>query len=318
MPSASLGSRRLPGERLNPELLAAVAGLPEGDLEGPLREAVGAQILSTQVAPRGDAYRFRHALLAEAVYDDLLPSERRRLHAAYAAALEPMRVPAGADGASHLATLAHHATAAQDQRLALRSWVRAARAAAETHAFGEAARALEHAIELWDAVPADDRPTDTDAAGLISRLRSPRWSAARAIVPLDFARAAIERIDRHRDSERWVAADERLARALWIAGAMTEGLAILEIDGRRPRSIGADPDPRPDRRGARGRVHAPRRSPPRDRDRGAVDQDRSRDRESDRRSTRRQHARRQHRPAWSMRGGRDDPARGGGDDEGAR
>ena len=32
-------------------------------------------------------YAFRHALLGEAVYDDLLPGERVRLHAAYAEAL---------------------------------------------------------------------------------------------------------------------------------------------------------------------------------------------------------------------------------------
>ena len=223
-----LGVAAVAGRTAEPELLAAVAGLPEGDLEGPLREAVGAQILSTQVTPRGDAYRFRHALLAEAVYDDLLPSERRRLHAAYATALEPLPVPAGADGASHLATLAHHATAAQDQRLALRSWVRAARAAAETHAFGEAARALEHAIELWDAVPADDRPADTDAAGLYFEASLAGMVSGQVDRAVDFARAAVERIDRHRETERWVAANERLARATWISGAMTESLAILE------------------------------------------------------------------------------------------
>ena len=38
-------------------------------------------------------YAFRHALLGEAVYDDLLPGERVRLHAAYAAALRDGRAP---------------------------------------------------------------------------------------------------------------------------------------------------------------------------------------------------------------------------------
>lgn len=33
-----------------------------------------------------EGYAFRHALLAEAVYDDLLPGERARIHAAYAQA----------------------------------------------------------------------------------------------------------------------------------------------------------------------------------------------------------------------------------------
>ena len=55
---------------------------------------------------------FRHALLGEAVQDELLASEQRRLHAAYAAALAARPTPDGAAGASHLAALAHHAAAA--------------------------------------------------------------------------------------------------------------------------------------------------------------------------------------------------------------
>ena len=70
------------------DLLADVAGSAETDIEGPLREAVAAQILTVDPQATSGAYRFRHALLAEAVYDDLLPSERRRLHAAYAAVLD--------------------------------------------------------------------------------------------------------------------------------------------------------------------------------------------------------------------------------------
>ena len=55
-----------------------------------------------------DGYAFRHALLAEAVYDDLLPGERVRLHAAYAAALlRPARRGTAAE-------LARHARAAHD------------------------------------------------------------------------------------------------------------------------------------------------------------------------------------------------------------
>ena len=75
-----------------------VAGAAETDIEGPLREAVAAQILTIDPQNRPDAYRFRHALLAEAVYDDLLPSERRRLHAAYAAALDARPVAARRGG----------------------------------------------------------------------------------------------------------------------------------------------------------------------------------------------------------------------------
>ena len=50
-----------------------------------LRDAVDAHIL--EPTPSGRGYTFRHALLAEAVYDDLLPGERVRMHAAYATEL---------------------------------------------------------------------------------------------------------------------------------------------------------------------------------------------------------------------------------------
>ncbi|WP_436843763.1 hypothetical protein, partial [Streptomyces hundungensis] len=35
----------------------------------------------------GDGYAFRHALIRQAVYEDLLPGERTRLHARHAKAL---------------------------------------------------------------------------------------------------------------------------------------------------------------------------------------------------------------------------------------
>ncbi len=223
-----LGVAAVAGRTVQPALLATVAGVDESTIEGPLREALAAQILTIDQSSRGDAYRFRHALLAEAVYDDLLPNERRRLHAAYAALLDAQPIPEGAEGASLLAALAHHATAAHDQVRALHAWVRAARAAAETHAFGEARRAYERAIELWDAVPADDRPTNVDAAALYFEAALCEMVGGRTERAVDLARAAIHGMDRERDPQRWAAANERLARTVWRAGEMDGGLAILE------------------------------------------------------------------------------------------
>jgi DNA-binding NarL/FixJ family response regulator len=223
-----LGVAAVAGRTVQPAWLASVAGDEEAAIEGPLREAVAAQILTTDQSTRADAYRFRHALLAEAVYDDLLPNERRRLHAAYAALLDAQPVPEGADGASLLAALAHHATAAHDQVRALHAWVRAARAAADTHAFGEAGRCYERAIELWDAVPADDRPTGVDASALQYEAALCAIVGGRTERAVDLARAAINGLDQERQPERWAAANERLARTLWRSGQMDAGLAILQ------------------------------------------------------------------------------------------
>ena len=72
------------GRRVRHELVAAVGGLSDGDLEAALAEAVHHHLL---VVSDDGRYRFRHALLREAVLADLLPGERVRLHAAIAAYL---------------------------------------------------------------------------------------------------------------------------------------------------------------------------------------------------------------------------------------
>src|SRR5690606_18456009 len=87
------------GRRVSHDLLAAVVGLSDGELDSALRASVEANVL----VPDGSAYAFRHALLAEAVYDDLLPGERSRLHRSYVKALSG----GGALGAA--AELARHA-----------------------------------------------------------------------------------------------------------------------------------------------------------------------------------------------------------------
>ncbi|WP_217145638.1 AAA family ATPase, partial [Streptomyces sp. AC627_RSS907] len=74
------------GSRVEHALLAAVARLGEDELIEALRTAVGSNILLPTDDDNG--YRFRHALVREAVTDDLLPSERARLNRQYATALE--------------------------------------------------------------------------------------------------------------------------------------------------------------------------------------------------------------------------------------
>src|SRR6478752_5765387 len=67
------------GRRVTHDMLAAASSLGDAQLDEGLRKAVEMNIL---VAGDGH-YSFRHALLGEAVYDDLLPGERVRLHARY-------------------------------------------------------------------------------------------------------------------------------------------------------------------------------------------------------------------------------------------
>ena len=130
-----------------------------------LREAVENHLLV--VAPDGQGYAFRHALTRDAVYEDMLPGERVRLHAAYGEALE--RDPglaageAGQAGQAGPATaLAYHWYAALDLPRALPASIDAARHAMDSYAPAEALRHLERALEIWPRVADATQRTGLD------------------------------------------------------------------------------------------------------------------------------------------------------------
>ncbi len=130
------------GRRVSHDLLALVLKSQVSDLDRALRAVVDANVLVRQ--ERG--YAFRHALLGEAVYDDLLPGERVRLHAAYVDALCRL-----GDGAA--AELARHARAAHDLGTAVRASVEAGDEAMSVGGPDEAARHYETALELLARLP---------------------------------------------------------------------------------------------------------------------------------------------------------------------
>ena len=71
------------GTVLDEQLLVAVVDEPVTAVEAALREAVDRNVL----VQHADRLAFRHSLLRDAVYEDLLPSQRSRLHARYADAV---------------------------------------------------------------------------------------------------------------------------------------------------------------------------------------------------------------------------------------
>ncbi len=127
------------GRRVSHALLTHVAGVSGAALDQALREAVELNVL---VPTRADSYLFRHALLAEAVYDDLLPGERVRLHKAYVAAL------LAPDSAGTAAELARHALAARDLGTAIEASIRAGDEAMAIGGPDDAAHHYQTALEL--------------------------------------------------------------------------------------------------------------------------------------------------------------------------
>ena len=135
------------GRTVDHALLATVSELSEDDLTGALREAVENYLLAPDSATVG--YSFRHALLREAIYSDLLPAERRNLHLRLARTLSAQPTLAGATDAG-AAELAHHWYAAGDLPAALTAFVRAGVAGRRPVRSGEAWEQYERALEIWD------------------------------------------------------------------------------------------------------------------------------------------------------------------------
>jgi DNA-binding CsgD family transcriptional regulator/tetratricopeptide (TPR) repeat protein len=200
------------GRRVPHRLLAGVAGQPEADLEQGLHEAVGAGVLTSDAAT--GSYTFRHALLQEAVYGDLLPGQQVRLHAAYARLL-------AADPGGAAAELAHHCLASHDLVGALAASVRAAEEAEAVLAPAESLRHLSNALRLWERVP------EPAAAAGMDRVELTLRAAAAASAAGDLQRAASLARDAGAtaDPARAASAYERLGLYLYIAGRAEEALA---------------------------------------------------------------------------------------------
>ena len=144
------------GRRVAHDMLAAVSELGDGELDEGLRRAVEMNIL---VAGDG-RYWFRHALLGEAVYDDLLPGERVRLHGRYVEALRSGAVTGTA------AELARHARLALDLDTALGASIQAGHEAFRVGGPDEAAYHYQQALQLL-ADPRRPAQVDLDLSKIV-------------------------------------------------------------------------------------------------------------------------------------------------------
>lgn len=209
--------------RLDHEGLRAVSELPEEELRAGLREAIAAQLVLADAEGR---HGFRHALLREVAYDDLLPGERGALHRTLAAVLEA-RVEAAGSDAQLAAAIAHHQLAAGDQEAALAASVRAAGAADRVGAHGEAGALLERALELWDRVPAPERLAGFDHVALLTAAShqhgfGPDLGRREALL-----RRALSELDTELEPARAAVVLEALSRTQWWANRGEEALASV-------------------------------------------------------------------------------------------
>jgi ATP/maltotriose-dependent transcriptional regulator MalT len=201
------------GREVEHETLVSVAAAGETVVESDLRLLVDhGLLLPTRAVDGDDAYSFRHALLQEAVYDALLPTERRRLHGDWGEVLSAHG--AGPGDAALPMELAYHWREARDER-ALATSIAAGDAAMASFSYGIASREYEQALLLWRTSSEGEVGIDhvellrraARAAGLSSQYR-------RAVAA---CREAIEELG-ETDASRLTELQIQLGRALWVAG----------------------------------------------------------------------------------------------------
>jgi tetratricopeptide (TPR) repeat protein len=210
------------GPRIDTEILAAVARQLYGESAAAIRELVDEHVLIRDGDEAEERFAFRHALLQEAVYGQLLPGERIRYHEAFARALSERgdrRDPSAA------AELAHHFEAAHDLPRALVASVDAGRAAETVNAFADAQRLFERALAIWDRVPDAAERAGVDRPSLLELTAAAASAAGASVRAALHLRAAIELVDGDGDPVRAGLLNEHLGRYAWDAGQPLESLA---------------------------------------------------------------------------------------------
>ena len=138
------------GREFSHDLIAAVAGKPEAEVQAALDRLVAADLLSRQGSPPHATYLFKHALVQDAAYGTLLRGPRQALHARIAAATEtgmPERVEREPE------LLAYHYAEAGQPDTAAGYWLAAGRLAARRSANSEAVAHLRRGIAALRGLP---------------------------------------------------------------------------------------------------------------------------------------------------------------------
>jgi predicted ATPase len=199
-------------------LLRTLAARPEHDVHDSLREAVEHAVLVGDQAT--GSFRFRHALLAEAIYETILPGEREELHAKLADEL-------ARSGAASPAELAPHWAVAGRSTEALAASIDAARQAEAVFGLAEAHAHLERALALWQAVPDAAELAGLDLSELCAwaaELASQVGASPRAV---ELGRRAIELVGAE-NPHRAALLHVWLGEYLYETGSSDAGLAALE------------------------------------------------------------------------------------------
>ena len=149
-------------------LLRDVAGMEDAPLQAALEKLAEADIVLVQGLPPESDYRFKHALIQDAAYENLLKSRRQVLHRRVA---EILRDRFADTAAAEPEVLAYHFTQAGMTDAAIEWWGKAGDQALRRSAFQEAIAHLGKAIEMADKAGEAQPRAAATAARRDQRLR---------------------------------------------------------------------------------------------------------------------------------------------------
>jgi class 3 adenylate cyclase/tetratricopeptide (TPR) repeat protein len=152
------------GREFSYELIAAVAPMPQAQLDDSLVQLGASGLAFRRGTPPDAIYTFKHALVQDAAYDSLLKSRRQELHAKIARVIE-VRFPNVKTTEPEV--LAHHLTEAGLAEAAIPLWQAAGELALKRMALTETISHLNKGLELVSTLP---RSSHRDTSEL--RLRS--------------------------------------------------------------------------------------------------------------------------------------------------
>jgi predicted ATPase len=138
------------GRNFSYALLCGVVGAKEGWLQAALERLVEADILLVQGVPPDSDYRFKHSLIQDAAYENLLKSRRQGLHRRIAETLRD-RFATTAEIEPEL--LAHHFTQAGVTEAAIEWWGKAGQRSLARSALVEAAEQFTRALNEIATLP---------------------------------------------------------------------------------------------------------------------------------------------------------------------
>ena len=138
------------GREFSYELIAAVAPMPEAQLDDALEQLTASGLAFRRGTPPDAVYTFKHALVQDAAYDLLLKSRRQELHAKIARVIEA-RFPNVKSTEPEV--LAHHFTGGGLTEAAIPLWQAAGELTFKRMAMAEAIAHLNRGLELITTLP---------------------------------------------------------------------------------------------------------------------------------------------------------------------